>query len=305
MDRNESLSEETHPLSPEFLRKLEYLRLRSRTPFPGRSAALQRSSRLGRGMDFADHRAYSPGDDFGDIDWNLYGRLDRLMVRLAEEENELNLHVLVDCSRSMATRPEGGGLSKADFAREVTTALSYIALSRLDRVHVYPFAGRLGHPVSPPRDKAGALRVFRHLAGLEVEGETDLESVARAFVEVARVRGVVLVVSDFLAPGGWMRGINLLRHARHEVGLLQLTAPQEENITSRGEVVLRDAETGHQRRIRITEAVAQAYRAAFLEHSEELRTYARQNRLFYHRSRCDASLEELVLRTMRAERFVV
>jgi len=255
-------------------------------------------------MDFADHRAYSPGDDFGDIDWNLYGRLDRLMVRLAEEENELNLHVLVDSSRSMAACPTPGAPSKADFARQVVTALSYIALARLDRVHVYPFAARLGHPVSPPRDKAGALQVHRHLSAVEIEGETDLEAAARSFVEVARVRGVVLVVSDFLAPAGWQRGLDLLRHARHEVGFLQLTSPQEERVKVRGEVVIRDSETGQQRRIRVTEAVARNYREAFLQHTEELRTYARRHRLFYSRACCDEAFEELVLRTMRSERFL-
>lgn len=298
------MPEEALELSPEFLRKLEFLRLSSRRLHAGRSAALQRSRKLGRGMDFADHRPYVPGDDFKDIDWNLYGRLDRLMVRLAEEESELNLHVLVDCSRSMGTRPEAGGLSKSEFARRVVTALSYIALARLDRIHVYPFAAALGHPITPTRDKAQALRVYRHLGKVDVDGETDLEAVTRAFAEVARVRGVVLVLSDFLAPAGWQRALDLLRHARHEVAILQLTAPQEERVTARGEVLLRDSETGRVTRVRITEAVARAYRESFLQHSEELRSYARSHGLFYSRARCDDAFEELVLRTMRSERFL-
>ncbi len=293
------MSSEDLSLSPDFLRKLEFLRLATRKPLPGRSAALQRSSRLGRGMDFADHRAYSPGDDYSDIDWNLYGRLDRLMVRLAEEERDLNLHVLVDCSRSMAS----GG--KAEYVRQIVTALAYITLARLDRIHVYPFAATLGHPLSPSRSKAGALRVHRHLTTWPVDGETDLGAAARSFSEVARVRGVVLVLSDFLAPGGWQRGVQLLRHARHEVALFQVTSPEEERVEARGEVVLRDAETGRQRRVRITEAVARAYREAFVAHSEELQTFSRANRLTYIHASTGTPLEDLILGSLRTERFLV
>ena len=299
------MAEDPLELSPEFLRKLEFLRLSSRRTHVGRSAALQRSRKLGRGIDFADHRPYAPGDDFKDIDWNLYGRLDRLMVRLAEEESDLNLHVLMDCSRSMSTAPPDGGVSKLEFGRRVTTALAYIALARLDRIHIYPFGGSLGHPLTPSRDKAQALRVYRYLGGVEVAGETDLSIAARSFAEVARVRGVVLVISDFLAPGGWQRALDLLRHARHEVAILQITAPQEESVEARGEVLIRDSETGATLRVRVTESVAQAYRESFLQHCEDLRHYARSNNLFYGRARCDEAFEELVLRTMRSERFVV
>ncbi|MEE2829596.1 MAG: DUF58 domain-containing protein [Myxococcota bacterium] len=298
------MSEDALELSPEFLRKLEFLRLSSRRTHAGRLAALQRSRRVGRGIDFADHRPYSPGDSFQDIDWNLYGRLDRLMVRLAEEESELNLHVLVDRSRSMDAAPTGDGLGKSEFVRRVVTALSYVALARLDRVHVYPFGERLGHPLSPKRDKAQALEVYRHLGRVAAMGETDLELAVRSFVEVARVRGVVLVVSDFLAPGGWQRALDLLRHARHEVALLQVTAPEEEEVGLRGEVLLRDSETGGVMRVRVTDAVAKSYRRAFLEHSEGLRSYARANSLFFTRARCDEPFEELLLRTMRSERFL-
>ena len=95
-------SAESKALSPEFRKKLEYLRVVARSLQTGRFAALQRSKKLGRGIEFCDHRPYSPGDEFKDIDWNLYGRLDRFMVRLAREETELNLHLVVDCSASMS-----------------------------------------------------------------------------------------------------------------------------------------------------------------------------------------------------------
>jgi uncharacterized protein (DUF58 family) len=285
------------PLNPEFLRKLEYLSVVARKVHMGRFSALQRSRKLGRGIDFADHRPYTPGDDFKDIDWTLYGRLDRLMIRLAEEETELNLHLLVDCSRSM-------GPDKARYARLVAAALSYIALSHLDRVHIWPFGERLMPPLTPPRHKAQAIQVHRYLSGTDGGSATDLEGSIRAFAGIARARGVALVISDFLAPSGWKAAMDLLRSARFEPAMLQVSSPDEAEVPVRGEVLLEDRETGRTIRVRVTDKIATAYRAAFIAHERSLRDYARAHNLFCAHGRSDQPFEEMVLRTMRAERLL-
>jgi uncharacterized protein (DUF58 family) len=285
------------PLNPDFLRKLEYLRVVARKVHTGRFSALQRSRKLGRGIDFADHRPYTPGDDFKDIDWNLYGRLDRFMVRLAEEETELNLYLLVDCSRSMSD-------AKATFVRQVATALAYVALAHLDRVHVYPFGDGLMRPLSPSRHKAQAVQVYRWLEAADPSGATDLGAACKAFAGVVRGRGIVLVLSDFLAPGGWQGGLDLLRHGRFEVGILQVSDPEEAEAPARGEVILHDRETGASRRLRITDGIAAAYRKAFLAHGQALQDYARAHNLFYAHARTDQPFEQMVLHTMRTERLL-
>jgi uncharacterized protein (DUF58 family) len=292
-------------LSPDFLRKLEYLRVVARRLHTGRFSALNRSRKLGRGIDFADHRPYAPGDDFKDIDWNLFGRLDRFMVRLAEEETELNIHLLVDCSRSMhASSVDGAPSDKGAYARQVATALAYIALAHLDRVHVYPFGAGLHKPLTPPRHKAQAVKIHRYLRSVPTDAATDLEATVRAFAGVARGRGLAVILSDFLAPTGWQRALDLLRHARYEVGILQISAPQESSIDERGEVVLLDRETGRKMRVRITDRIANLYHRAFLAHGEGLQDYARTHNLFYAHGRSDQPFEEMVLRTMRAERLL-
>ena len=285
------------PLNPDFLRKLEYLRVVARKVHTGRFSALQRSKKLGRGIDFADHRPYTPGDDFKDIDWNLYGRLDRLMVRLAEEETELNLYLLVDCSRSMSA-------AKAQYVRQVATALAYVALAHLDRVHVYPFGDGLMRPLSPSRHKAQAVQVYRWLEAAEPAGATDIGAACKAFAGVVRGRGIVLVLSDFLAPGGWQGGFDLLRHGRFEVGILQVSDPEEAEAPAKGEVILRDRETGESRRLRITDGIAAAYRKAFLAHGQALQDYARAHNLFYAHGRTDTPFEQMILQTMRAQRLL-
>lgn len=116
-------------LPAELLAKLELLRVATRRAHPGRYAARTRSKKLGVGVDFADHRPYTPGDDLKHVDWTLYGRSGQLMVRLAEEETELNVHLLVDRSASMGlTVGAARGDDKRAVAQRVAVAIAYVAL---------------------------------------------------------------------------------------------------------------------------------------------------------------------------------
>ena len=288
------------PLSPEFLRKLEYLRVVSRHQHTGRFAALTRSKKLGSGIDFADHRPYTPGDDFKDIDWNLFGRLDRFMIRLAEEDTELNLYLLVDVSPSM----EFGGPTKAEFSCMVASALAYVGLAHLDRVHIYPFADNLLPPLHPPRNKAHVINVYRYLTELKGLGESDLKRAAMGFAGVARTRGVVVVLSDFLMNDGWRDAVDMLRAARFDLALVHVSSPEEITPDLRGEWLLKDAESGRNLRVRLTPALVKKYRQAFMQHGKDLAGYCRRFNLFYAHARTDSPFEELVLKTMRTGRLL-
>src|SRR5438045_8114015 len=127
----------------DFLKKLEYLHVVSKRAFAGQNRADRLTPKRGRGLEFADHRQYAPGDDFRHIDWKAYKRLNRLLLRLFDEEQDLPIYLLLDTSRSMA-QPE-----KFDQARRVTAALCYIGLSHLDRVTMTPFGASLGDESAP------------------------------------------------------------------------------------------------------------------------------------------------------------
>src|SRR5881398_2425430 len=114
----------------EFLQKLEYLSLVSKRVFRGSLLAQRRTMQMGGGIEFADHRDYTPGDDFRYLDWHLYARHEQLLLKRFQEEEDLHVYLLLDCSRSMAF----GDPPKFDFARRVAAALAYIALADLDRV---------------------------------------------------------------------------------------------------------------------------------------------------------------------------
>lgn len=290
-------SEAAGPLAPDFLRRLEYLRLVARKSHAGRFAALQKSRKLGRGMDFADHRPYAPGDDWKDIDWAVFGRTERLMVRLAQEETELDLHLLVDVSRSM-------GETKSLYVRRVSTALAYVALAHLDRVHLWPFGDRLLSPFTPPRHKARAVQIWRHLARADGGPATDLLGACTSFCALAGGRGIVLLLSDFFAPGGWRAAIDRLRHARFEVGVVQVSDDVDAHPPVRGDVRLVDRESGKARRVRLTPEIVAAYERAFVAHGEGLAADARAHGSFYAHARTSMPWESLVLETMRTGRLL-
>ena len=122
-------------LTPELLRRLEQFQLLAARRAKSSSKGERRSKARGQSVEFADHRNYVLGDDFRYLDWNLYGRLDRLFLKLYEEERELPVRIFLDASESMTF----GEPRKFDFARQVAAAIGYVALCGFDRVSVIPF----------------------------------------------------------------------------------------------------------------------------------------------------------------------
>ena len=120
----------------DFLKKLEYLHVVSKRAFAGQNRADRLTPKRGRGLEFADHRPYAPGDDFRHIDWKAYKRLNRLLLRLFDEERDLPIYLMLDASRSMAEP------AKFDMARRIAAALCYIGLAHLDRLTILPFGAR-------------------------------------------------------------------------------------------------------------------------------------------------------------------
>src|SRR6187551_3428323 len=123
----------------DFLKKLEYLSLISKRVFRGSVLAQRRTKQMGGGIEFADHREYTPGDDFRHLDWNVYARHGDLLLKRFQEEEDLHVYFLLDCSQSMAV----GEPAKFDLARQLTAALAYIALADLERIAVIAFTDRI------------------------------------------------------------------------------------------------------------------------------------------------------------------
>src|SRR5256885_917489 len=164
----------------DFLKKLEYLSIVSRRVFRGSLLAQRRTMQFGSGIEFADHREYTAGDDLRYLDWNIYARHGELLLKRFQEEEDLHVYFLLDCSRSMGF----AGGKKFDLARQLTAALAYIALADLDRISVIAFADRIIDSFPLTRGKARILPLLDFLEGLEPQG-SDTE-VAQSIGEFVR-----------------------------------------------------------------------------------------------------------------------
>lgn len=281
----------------DFLRRLEHLRFATRRPVAGHLRGVHRSRRTGSGMVFSDYRPYTPGDDTRNLDWGIYLRLDRLILRLFEEEADLPVYLLVDASASMGF----GEPSKFDFARKVAAALAYLALLDHDRVSVVAWAEGVARELPVRRGHAQTWPVFRFLQGLTPGGRTDLQSALRSHFGGRRPRGLVILLSDFLDEGGFAPAASFLRQFRHEVFAMHVLAPQEVKPHLPDEVVLVDAESGAADTVHVTPALLDAYGEAQDEHGREIESVCRSAGWTYLRARTDAPFEELMLQLLRAE----
>ena len=282
----------------DFLKKLEYLHVVSKRAFAGQSRADRLAPKRGRGLEFADHRGYTPGDDFRHIDWKAYKRLNRLLLRLFDEEQDLPIYLLLDTSASMAES------AKFDQARRVTAALCYIGLSHLDRVTMIPFGASLGAESAPGTGKGRIFRVFETLERLNAEGATNLRTAFTEFAARGRRQGLVAVISDFLDVSGFEPGLKILRTLGHDVFAIHVAAEADRDPAAHGEVRFVDAETGERRDIDVTPRLAAAYRAAWLTHTAAIEHFCGRYGIGYVRADVERPFEDIILQTFRQGRFL-
>ena len=281
----------------DFLRKLEYLSLVSKRVFRGSLLAQRRTMQFGGGIEFADHREYAAGDDLRYLDWNIYARHGDFLLKRFQEEQDLHVYFLLDCSQSMAI---GEGI-KFDLARQVTAALAYIALADLDRIAVVAFADRIIDEFPLTRGKARILSLLDFLEGCQTQGtDTDLTQSIREFIRRKQRTGLAVLVSDLFAPGGYERGVDQLRHRRYEPHLIQLHDPREANPDFLGDVELYDVENDSTRKVTVTEGNLRTYRRIFAEYQQRVATYCRNYGLGCTQSNTQIAFDDLVLRMMRA-----
>jgi uncharacterized protein (DUF58 family) len=282
----------------DFLKKLENLRVMSKRAFAGVNRADRKTPKRGRGIEFADHRAYSTGDDFRLIDWKAYKRLGRLLLRLFDEERDLPIYLMLDCSRSMAEP------AKFDMARRVAAALCYIGLVHMDRLTLLPFGGGLGDESTPGRGKGRIFRVFDLLEKLEAAGPTDLRESFKEFASRPRQKGLTVIISDFLDPGGFEVGIKILRTLGHDVFAIHVTSPRDRDPGAFGDARFVDIETGEMREVEVTPRLASAYAAAYDAHAVQLAQFCGRYDIGYVKAEVDQPIEDVILKTFRQGRFV-
>lgn len=222
---------------PEFLQQLDRLALLTKRATVGQMQGERRSPRRGSSVEYADFRPYTAGDDFRQIDWNLYARLERFFLKLFVAEEEITLHLLIDTSASM----DWGEPNKLRYAAQTAGALGYIALAGLDRVQVTTFGGSGDQRMPSGRGRAGVPPLFNTLANLKGDGGTTLLSTCRRYTQTARVAGPLLLCSDLLTDD-WQEALRTLGRRKFEITVLHVLSPDELNPPFEGDLKLIDVE---------------------------------------------------------------
>jgi uncharacterized protein (DUF58 family) len=279
----------------EFLAQLERLSLLSRRVFRGRVKGERRSLRRGHSVEFCDYRAYGVGDDLRYVDWNIYGRLDRLHVKLFVDEEDLCLHLIVDASASM----NFGTPTKLDAAVRIAAALGFVGLVNLERVGIGVLRDRVAEGWPPTRGRSQVPGLLDFLGRVEPSGATSLNEGLANYAARSRQAGLAVVISDLLDPGGYESGIRALLERRFDVHLVHILSPEEMNPELAGDLRLVDSETGEMRELSMDGDAVRAYRDRLHQFLERAETFCRTKEIGYHRIVSDGPIEEFVLAQLR------
>jgi uncharacterized protein (DUF58 family) len=283
----------------QFLKRLELLQVIARRLFSGRQRAERKTRKVGSGLEFADHREYSPGDDIRYLDWTVWVRLRHALIRLFEEDEDLPIRLVVDVSDSMSTR----GRVKLRYAFQVAAALGYVGLANLDRVGMTCASGK--HHVTLPavRGKGRIFRLFEFLRSAPRGGPTDIRATCSRVAAQSNQPGLTVVLSDFYDLEGAFEGLNMLRFRRHEPVAIQIIDPVEADPGKtglRGDLRLRDCESTQARDVTLSPKILAAYAEAHENFCTQLESSCRSRGIFYVRASTDLPFDDLVLRIFRA-----
>lgn len=245
-------------ISPEILRQVKRIELRTRGLVASLLAGEYRSVFRGLGMEFAEVRAYQIGDDFRAIDWNVSARLAQPFVKTFTEERELTVLLVVDQSGSARF---GVPRTKAEVGTEVAAVLALAAARQNDRVGALFFTDRVERVVPPGKGRRHALRVIRDILAFTPRGKrTDLAGALTYAARLLPHRAIVVVLSDFAATG-WERPLRRLA-ARHEVVAVTVDDPREQALPDAGWIELEDQENGRRVLVDSGDAEVRARHAA-------------------------------------------
>lgn len=283
-------------IDEDFLRRLANLRFMSRHRQAGRFSGGHVSPRAGMSIEFADYRDYVPGDDLRYVDWNIYGRLERLLVKTFVQELDVPVYFLLDTSASMRL----GRPPKAVYASQLALALGYLALRNLDRVGLFPFAERLAESVPPRHGMAQFSRFLHALSAVDPHGQTSLGRSVEDFLSQTRETGIVVLISDFLTSDDLKEPLARLSYRGDDIVAIQVLDREDIAPTLTGPVQFQDVETGEQTLLSVGSGTLEAYRHRFTNHEASLRRQLESHKAPLFVVPTDHPLERFIHEDLRA-----
>ena len=294
-------------LTPQFLKQLDPFYIRANHAFRGKFRGERRSLNRGTGMEFADYRSYEPGDDLRHVDWNIYARLDRPFIKLFHTDEDLSLVLLIDKSHSM----EFGAPTKLTCAKQIAAALGYIALAHADSVALYTCAQRLSPTLPPTTGKSQFPRLTKALNAIRASGQTKLTECLKQLSIYQQRAGMVVILSDFLDPGGYADGFKLLSGHGFSLTAIHLISPEEidpqihlENTSTDRDWLVEDAETGETKTITINAETLAQYRDQQQAFCDNLQRFCTDQGIGYAQLKSDTPVEPFILQELHKVGFI-
>lgn len=287
-------------LDPDFMARLEQLEIVSRKIHASRQKGERKSRRRGESSEFADYRNYVIGDDLRHIDWNIYARLDRLFLKLFQEEEDLNVSILIDVSKSMAA----GEPEKSRYAKRMAAAMAYIGLCNMDRVNLCAFSDAIVAFNSNLRGRRMMPQVVRFLENLPIDGGSNFATAAKQFAMRQRQKGVVLILSDFMDKTGYENGLRYLLGREMDIYAIQILSPQEVEPDLAGDLKLVDAEDDDIAEITVSKPLLDKYKANLQAFCEAIRSHCAQRGVGYYYAITRQPFENLILQYLRQRGLV-
>jgi uncharacterized protein (DUF58 family) len=282
-------------LSAEMAERLRHFTLSVRRPVQGPRQGLHRSPAYGASVEFAEYREYAPGDPPGMIDWAVYARSDRYMVRRYLEETNLRAWVLLDTSESLAFR-QTGRLSKLDYAATLAAGLLLVLVNQGDSAALATFDSDLRLVLPGTSSHEGLTRHLHALDEVKAAGQGDIERALHALADRLDSRHLVIVISDFLEPPEKiLRGLWRLHHERHAVLALHVLDGGELTLGAEGAAELRELETGARMSLE-ADTLRTAYAREVQRYLEELRLGCAACLTEYHLVDTRLPVEEHILK---------
>ncbi len=282
----------------ELLVKLEHLAIRVRMLMNAGAGGNRKSRSKGSSIEFSDFREYTAGDDFRRVDWNAYGRFDRLFVKLFMEERESVVNLFIDGSRSMAFGEPG----KSVAAARLGGALAYLALNNLDRVCINLLTEQSVRSSEVLNGKGRFHRCIRFLEEMEWRGAVDINTAIKR--KAFAGSGVSVILSDFFMPAGIEEAVRYLLYKKQEVVLLHILSPQELQPELSGQVRLLDSETQEARDVAVTPSLLLQYQKELNRFTGRLREHAARMGAVYVQLSSAESLEKIIFEDLTRAGFI-
>ena len=290
----------TDLLDPEFMNRLDSLDLLSRKIMQGKLQGERRSKRRGQSVEFADHRPYVAGDDLRFVDWNIYGRLEQLFLKLFVEEQDLTVHIVADISASMSF----GEPSKELFIKKLTAALGYVSLVNNNRVNISLFADGIVGQLSNMRGRNYLHKMADFLLTSDCDGVSHFEKTCRQLSSERIGSGINIVLSDFLFKENYDSALRRLIGKYYDLYVIQVLSAQELSPDISGELKLVDIEDTDIAEITVSAALMKYYKRNLNAYCNELKDFCTRRGAVYVLANSADSIESLVLNYLRRIRLL-